>query len=248
MRVYLLFLVGYGGYALQTRAPIQAMTISGTPPRWSHPSQLLAHPTPHPKCMNCLSPIFPTNENQYTLLQRAGTHCYGADLTFPFTQSDRLGTAHGFTVHDNACLECSRIIYIICVYIYIERESPVTSTPSWRIFSITIPNVEATGHMLSLSSKPKSFWASSGSRNSHAASLGLDPWRTVIFETYVAAIGATGCKYDTVINALCFPRLSDEARQNSLSLSYPSTGFNYINDYWSGPQSLPQMGHKLQTM
>ena len=37
--------------------------------------------------MNCLSPIFPTNENRYTLLQRAGTHCYGADLTFPFTRA-----------------------------------------------------------------------------------------------------------------------------------------------------------------
>ena len=120
MRVYLLFLVGYGGYALQTRAPIQAMTISGTPPRWSHPSTLgTSHPPP--QMHELFVSNFPYEWKSIYTLATCGHTLLWCRSNLSVHKSDRLGTARGFTVHDNACLECSRIIYIICVYIYIEN-------------------------------------------------------------------------------------------------------------------------------
>ena len=121
-----------------------------------HTRQLLAHPTPHPKCMNCLSPIFPTNENQYTLLQRAGTHCYGADLTFPFTRAigweQRMVSQFMIMLAWNV-LESS----ILYVYIHRERESLLPQPPAGGYFQLPFPMLKPQDICWACPASPRAF-------------------------------------------------------------------------------------------
>ena len=87
--------------------------------------------------MNCLSPIFPTNENQYTLLQRAGTHCYGADLTFPFTRA--IGWEQRMVSQFMIMLAWNVLESILYVYIYRERESLLPQPPAGGYFQLPFP-------------------------------------------------------------------------------------------------------------